>query len=284
MKLIRFGEKGKEKPGIADADNNRFDLSGYFFDWDSNFFEQNGLEKLQEVINLKKSTLSLVPKETRWGSCIARPYKIIGIGLNYSDHAKESGMEIPKEPIVFMKATNTINGPYDEVIIPKGSEKTDWEVELGIIIKKETAYLSSSADAANCIAGYCISHDVSERAFQLERGGQWIKGKSCATFNPIGPWMATTDEIKDVSNLSMELKVNGIQMQKGNTNTMIFDVYYLVWYLSQFLTLEAGDVITTGTPPGVGLGMKPPRYLKAGDVVELSIEELGSQQQKFINA
>lgn len=284
MKLIRFGEKGNEKPGILDTDNNRFDLSDYFTDWDSNFFEQNGLNKLNEVINQKKSTFQLIPEEVRWGPCVARPYKIIGIGLNYSDHAKESAMEIPKEPIVFMKATNTLNGPYDDVIIPKGSEKTDWEVELGIIIKKETAYLASPADAAGSIAGYCISHDVSERAFQLERGGQWMKGKSCITFNPIGPWMATTNEVKNVLNLSMELNVNGSRMQKGNTNTMIFNVYHLVWYLSQFLTLEAGDLITTGTPPGVGLGMKPPQYLKAGDVVELSIEGLGSQKQKFINA
>ena len=193
-------------------------------------------------------------------------------------------MEIPKEPIVFMKATNTINGPFDDVIIPKGSEKTDWEVELGIVIKKETSYLSSPDEAAACIAGYCISNDVSERAFQLERGGQWDKGKSSLTFNPVGPWMATTDEIDNVLNLAMELKVNGAVMQRGNTSTMIFDVYYLVWYLSQFMTLEAGDVITTGTPPGVGLGMKPARYLKAGDIVELSIEQLGSQLQKFVNA
>jgi 2,4-didehydro-3-deoxy-L-rhamnonate hydrolase len=282
MRLIRFGEKGNEKPGIIDRDNSRYDLSGFFGDWDSNFFEHNGLEKLKEVLNSKKSSLPVVPAEIRLGACVARPYKIIGIGLNYSDHARESGMEIPKEPIVFMKATNTINGPYDDVIIPKGSEKTDWEVELGIIVKKEAAYLSSPDEAADYIAGYCISHDVSERAFQLERSGQWVKGKSSLTFNPVGPWMVTTDEIADVSNLSMELKVNGTLMQHGNTNTMIFDVNYLVWYLSQFLTLEAGDVITTGTPPGVGLGMKPPRYLKAGDVVELSIEQLGNQRQKFI--
>lgn len=284
MKLIRFGEKGNEKPGIIDENNNRLDLSRYFNDWDSSFFEQNGLEKLKDLLALKKGTLPLVSATERWGSCVSRPYKIIGIGLNYSDHAKESGMEIPKEPIVFMKATNTINGPYDDVIIPKGSDKTDWEVELGIIIKKETNNLASPAEAAGSIAGYCISHDVSERAFQLERGGQWMKGKSCATFNPIGPWMLTTDEIEDVSNLAMNLKVNGLQMQEGNTKTMIFDVCYLVWYLSQFLILEAGDVISTGTPPGVGFGMKPPRYLKAGDVVELSIEKLGVQQQKFINA
>lgn len=284
MKLIRFGEKGKEKPGILDEVGARLDLSGYFKDWDNDFFEQNGLEKVKEVLNENKSSLPIVPSEARWGSCVARPYKIIGIGLNYSDHAKESGMEIPKEPIAFMKATNTISGPYDDVAIPKNSEKTDWEVELGIIIKTETAYLSSPAESAAHIAGYCISHDVSERAFQLERGGQWMKGKSCPTFNPVGPWMITTDEINDVSNLSMELKVNDKLMQKGNTSTMIFDVYYLVWYLSQFMTLEAGDVISTGTPPGVGLGMKPPKYLKAGDVVELSIAQLGYQKQKFINA
>ena len=284
MKLIRFGEKGKEKPGILDSENRRLDLSLFFKDWDSDFFEHNGLEKLQDVLALNGSSLPVVSPDIRWSACVARPYKIIGIGLNFSDHARESGMEIPKEPIVFMKATNTINGPFDDVIIPKGSEKTDWEVELGIIIKKETAYLASPESAAACIAGYCISNDVSERAFQLERGGQWDKGKSSLTFNPVGPWMSTTDEIDDVLNLAMELKVNGAVMQRGNTSTMIFDVYYLVWYLSQFMTLEAGDVITTGTPPGVGLGMKPPRYLKAGDIVELSIEQLGSQLQKFVNA
>ena len=284
MKLIRFGEKGKEKPGIIDSENRRLDLSLFFKDWDSDFFEHNGLEKLQDVLALNGSSLPVISPEIRWGACVARPYKIIGIGLNFSDHARESGMEIPKEPIVFMKATNTINGPYDDVLIPKGSEKTDWEVELAIIIKKECSYLTSPHKAAACIAGYCISNDVSERAFQLERGGQWDKGKSSLTFNPVGPWMSTADEIDDVLNLAMELKVNGAVMQRGNTSTMIFDVYYLVWYLSQFMTLEAGDVITTGTPPGVGLGMKPPRYLKAGDIVELSIEQLGSQLQKFVNA
>jgi 2,4-didehydro-3-deoxy-L-rhamnonate hydrolase len=284
MKLIRYGEKGNEKPGILDSQNKRLDLSLFFKDWDNDFFENNGLEKLRNVLALNEPSLPVVSPDIRWGACVARPYKIIGIGLNYSDHARESGMEIPKEPIVFMKATNTINGPYDDVLIPKGSEKTDWEVELGIIIRKEAAYLSSPEEAAGFIAGYCISNDVSERAFQLERGGQWVKGKSCLTFNPVGPWMVTADEIADVSNLRMELKVNGNLMQQGNTSTMIFDAYYLVWYLSQFMTLEAGDVITTGTPPGVGLGMKPPRYLKAGDVVELSIEQLGSQLQKFVNA
>ena len=284
MKLIRFGEKGNEKPGILDSENRRLDLSLFFKDWDSDFFEHNGLEKLQDVLALNGSSLPVVSPDIRWSACVARPYKIIGIGLNFSDHARESGMEIPKEPIVFMKATNTINGPFDDVIIPKGSEKTDWEVELGIIIKKECSYLTSPDEAAACIAGYCISNDVSERAFQLERGGQWDKGKSSLTFNPVGPWMATSDEINDVLNLAMELKVNGSVMQRGNTSTMIFDVYYLVWYLSQFMTLEAGDVITTGTPPGVGLGMKPPRYLKGGDIVELSIEQLGSQLQKFVNA
>ena len=238
---------------------------------------------------LKKQVANLgafpeVPESARWGACVARPGKVICIGLNYSDHAAESGMELPTEPIIFQKGANTVVGPYDHILIPRKSEKTDWEVELGIVIGKDARYLDSVEEAKDYIAGYCISHDVSERAFQLERGGQWTKGKSCDHFNPLGPFLSTPDEIAEVHQLSMYLWVNGVQMQKGNTNTMVFNCYFIVHYLSQFMTLEAGDVISTGTPPGVGLGMKPPQYLKAGDVVELEIEGLGKQKQVCVNA
>lgn len=283
MKLIRFGEKGEERPGVVDEKGNRKDLSGLFKDWDRDFFEQGRIHALK--IHLKETaSLPDVPEDARWASCIARPGKVICIGLNYSDHAAESGMPIPVEPIVFQKGSNTVIGPYDPVLIPRKSEKTDWEVELGVVIGKDTRYLDSIEDAKACIAGYCISHDVSERAFQLERGGQWTKGKSCDNFNPLGPFLVTPDEIQDVHGLSMSLHVNGKQMQKGNTRNMIFDCWYLVHYLSQFMTLEAGDLISTGTPPGVGLGMKPAQYLKEGDIVELSIEGLGSQKQVCRNA
>ena len=288
MKLIRFGDVDKEKPGIIDANGNRKDVSNYFKDWDRNFFQNDGIAQLEKLLETKNDLsieqLPDVPSSARWGACVARPGKVICIGLNYSDHAKESGMAIPTEPIVFQKGANTVVGPFDHILIPRKSEKTDWEVELGIIIGKDARYLDSVDSAKDYIAGYCISHDVSERAFQLERGGQWTKGKSCDTFNPIGPFLATADEIKDVQNLSMSLWVNGIQMQKGSTNTMIFDCNFIVHYLSQFMTLEAGDLISTGTPPGVGLGMKPPQYLKAGDKVVLSIESLGEQKQICVNA
>lgn len=281
MKLIRFGEAGNEKPGILDQQGKRKDLSGIFTDWDRKFFQQGGITALAKQ-NL--DACPEVPEDARWGACVARPGKVICIGLNYSDHAAESGMPIPSEPIVFQKGANTVVGPYDPILIPRKSEKTDWEVELGIVIGKDARYLDAVEDAKDYIAGYCISHDVSERAFQLERGGQWTKGKSCDNFNPLGPFLSTPDEIADVHNLSMSLWVNGVQMQKGNSNTMVFNCYYIVHYLSQFMTLEAGDVISTGTPPGVGLGMKPPQYLKEGDVVELEIEGLGRQKQICVNA
>ena len=283
MKLIRFGNRGEEKPGVLDSKGKRKDVSHLFKDWDRICFQEHGFVA---IINSIKEIDALpdVPENERWASCIARPGKVICIGLNYSDHATESGMAIPSEPIVFQKGANTVVGPYDDILIPRKSIKTDWEVELGIVIGKEARYLNSVEDAKDHIAGYCISHDVSEREFQLERGGQWTKGKSCDNFNPLGPFLATADEINDVHNLSMSLHVNGRQMQKGNTSFMVFDCYYLVYYLSQFMTLEAGDLISTGTPPGVGFGMKPPQYLKAGDVVELSIEGLGNQKQKCINA
>lgn len=284
MKLIRFGNPGAEKPGVLTDTNKRKDLSGFFSDWDRNFFRESGLNKLQQVLQEQEDALPDVPAKLRWASCVARPGKVICIGLNYSDHAAESGMPVPLEPIVFQKAANTVVGPYDPILIPRGSEKTDWEVELGIIIGKDARYLPSIDAAKNYIGGYCISHDVSERAFQLERGGQWTKGKSCDNFNPLGPFLATADELGDVHALNMKLLVNGEQMQQGNTRTMIFDCYYLVHYLSQFMTLEAGDLISTGTPPGVGLGMKPARYLKAGDRVTVEIEGLGSQEQVCLPA
>ena len=283
MKLIRFGEIGAEKPGIIDGAGKRKDLSQHFRDWDRAFFQASGMDNLKSLME-QNPALPDVPENERWGAPVARPGKVICIGLNYSDHAAESGMAIPTEPIVFQKGSNTVVGPYDTVLIPRKSTKTDWEVELGLIIGQDARYLDSVEDANKYIVGYTISHDVSEREFQLERGGQWTKGKSCDTFNPLGPFLLTADEIIDVHNLGMTLHVNGREMQKGNTGTMVFDCYYLVHYLSQFMTLEAGDVITTGTPPGVGLGMKPPQYLKAGDVVELSIEGLGQQKQVCANA
>jgi 2-keto-4-pentenoate hydratase/2-oxohepta-3-ene-1,7-dioic acid hydratase in catechol pathway len=284
MKLIRFGERGSEKPGIL-AEDRRRDLSGEFRDWDGAFFASEGLESLRGLLR-KRSPESFpeVPETTRWGAPIARPRKIVCIGLNFHDHARESGMEIPKEPILFLKATNTVVGPNDDVLIPRRGEKTDWEVELGVIIGREARYLRSLDEADGSIAGYCISHDVSEREFQLERGGQWSKGKSCDTFNPLGPWLATPDEVPGVTSVAMKLWVNGELRQNGSTGTMIFGPSHLVHYISQFMTLEPGDLISTGTPPGVGLGMKPPRYLKAGDVVELEIDGLGRQRQRCVQA
>lgn len=283
MKLIRFGDAGNEKPGIIANDGKRKDMSAFCKEWDRTFFQNDGMDHLRKML-VDISQFPTVPEEVRWASCIARPGKVICIGLNYSDHAAESGMPIPTEPIVFQKGANTVVGPYDDILIPRKSTKTDWEVELGIVIGKDACYLNSVEDAKDYIAGYCISHDVSEREFQLERGGQWTKGKSCDNFNPLGPFLATADEVNDVHNLSMSLHVNGREMQKGNTCNMIFNCYYLVHYLSQFMTLEAGDLISTGTPPGVGLGMKPAQYLKEDDVVELTIEKLGSQKQVCINA
>lgn len=281
MKLIRFGKQGVEKPGVLDEKGIRRDLSNEFTDWNRAFFQCGGLQKLG---TLDISKFTEVDSKERLGSCVSRPGKVICIGLNYSDHAAESGMAIPEEPIIFQKGANTVVGPNDDILIPRNSQKTDWEVELGIVIGKDARYLSSMEAAKEYIAGYCISHDISERAFQLEKGGQWTKGKSCDNFNPLGPFLATPDEIDDVHNLRMQLWVNGVKMQDGNTKTMIFDCYYVVHYLSQFMTLEAGDVISTGTPPGVGLGMKPPIYLKAGDEVALEIEGLGRQEQKCSNA
>lgn len=277
MKLTRFGVAGAEKPGVLLNDGRRKDLSDYFTDWDRSFFNNDGLKKLENLLQ-KSELLPEVADEERLGACIARPGKVICIGINYADHAAEAGMPIPAEPVVFLKAANTVVGPNDPIIIPRNSCKTDWEVELGVIIGKDARYLSSLEIVDEYIAGYCISNDVSEREFQLERGGQWDKGKSCDNFNPIGPFMVTRDEVGDLNNLQLTTKVNGQTRQMGNTQNMIFDVNTLVHYLSQFMTLEAGDLITTGTPPGVGMGMSPPTYLQEGDLVELEIDDLGFQR------
>ncbi len=279
MRFIRFGPIGEERPGVMDSGGVRRDLSARFTDWDTKFFAAENASQLAQVLKSEVASFPAVPETERWAAPIARPGKVICIGLNYSDHAEESGMPIPAEPIVFLKGSNTVVGPYDNVQIPRASEKTDWEVELGVVIGHAARYLESPESATRHIAGFCISHDVSERAFQLERGGQWTKGKSCDTFNPLGPYLVTPDELPDVNALAMKLWVNGQLRQNGTTSKMIFNVPFLIHYLSQFMTLEPGDLISTGTPPGVGLGMKPPKYLKAGDVVELEIEHLGRQKQ-----
>lgn len=280
MLLFRFGEKDQEKPGVVIGKAKK-DCSAHFTDWNREFFNNNGLEALKSLVDDGGGSLPDVPDGIRYGSCVARPGTLMCIGLNYSDHAEESGMEPPPEPVIFQKVSNAVIGPYDDVIIPKGSRKTDWEVELGVVIGQDALYLDSVEEAENYIAGYCISQDVSERAFQLEREGQWTKGKSCPTFNPLGPYLYPASDIGDANNLAMELKVNGEIKQNGNTKNMIFSPSFLVHYLSQFMLLEAGDVLSTGTPAGVGAGMTPPQFLRNGDVVELSIEKLGTQKQTF---
>lgn len=277
MKLMRVGQPGHEKPAILDAEGKIRDLSAHVKDIGGDAISPEGLKK---IAGLDLSTLPVLT-EDRIGACVAGTGKFICIGLNFSDHAAETGAAVPPEPVIFMKATSAIVGPNDNVVIPRGSEKTDWEVELGVVIGKTAKYVSE-ADALDYVAGYCVSHDVSERAFQTERQGQWTKGKSCDTFGPIGPWLVTKDEIADPQNLGMWLKVNGETMQNGSSKTMVYGVANVVSYLSQFMSLHPGDVISTGTPPGVGLGMKPQRFLKAGDVVELGIEGLGSQKQTFV--
>lgn len=275
MKFLRYGETGQEKPGLLDADGNIRDLSAHVSDLSGAVLNPEALVKLG---SLDVNALPKVEGNPRLGPCVAGTGKFICIGLNYADHAAESGMAVPPEPVIFMKATSAIVGPNDDLLIPRGSEKTDWEVELGIVIGKTAKYVSEE-DALDYVAGYCTLHDVSERAFQIERAGQWTKGKSCDTFGPTGPWLVTKDEVADPQNLKMWLTVNGETMQDGSTKTMVYGVRHLVSYLSQFMSLQPGDIISTGTPPGVGMGMKPPRYLKAGDVVELGIEGLGSQKQ-----
>jgi 2-keto-4-pentenoate hydratase/2-oxohepta-3-ene-1,7-dioic acid hydratase in catechol pathway len=283
MKLVRFGLSGQERPGIVTADGRLKDVSAHVRDYDHAFFAAGGLATLRGLA-ARADDLPDAPAGVRLGAPVARPRNVFAIGLNYSDHAKETGAAIPTEPILFMKATSAICGPHDPILIPRGSRKTDWEVELGVVLGRDARYLPAKEAAGACIAGYCVANDVSERAFQLEHGGQWSKGKSCDTFLPLGPWLVTADEVPDPQRLGLRLEVNGVSRQNGTTATMIFDVWHIVHYLSQFLTLEAGDVLITGTPPGVGMGMKPPVFLAAGDVVTLSIDGLGSQRSVCENA
>jgi 2-keto-4-pentenoate hydratase/2-oxohepta-3-ene-1,7-dioic acid hydratase in catechol pathway len=278
MKLIRFGKEGQEKPGIH-LEGKNYDLSTFIKDYDESFFEQNGLQKLAGIVNEEK--LPLVEDGQRIGSPIARPSKILCIGLNYAKHAKETGAAIPTEPILFMKSTSSLTGPFDNIIIPKNSEKTDWEVELGVVIGKKASYVSEE-EAMDYVAGYVLHNDVSERAFQLERGGTWDKGKGCDSFAPLGPWLVTKDEIPNPHQLRLWLSLNGKMMQDSNTDDLIFNIPQLISYSSQFMTLLPGDVISTGTPAGVGLGFSPNIYLKPGDVVELGIDGLGSSKQTAI--
>jgi len=278
MKLIRFGKEGQEKPGIH-LEGKNYDLSAFIKDYDESFFEQNGLQKLVGIINEEK--LPLVEDGQRIGSPIARPSKILCIGLNYAKHAKETGAAIPTEPILFIKSTSSLTGPFDNIIIPKNSEKTDWEVELGVVIGKKASYVSEE-EAMDYVAGYVLHNDVSERAFQLERGGTWDKGKGCDSFAPLGPWLVTKDEIPNPHKLRLWLSLNGKMMQDSNTDDLIFNIPQLISYSSEFMTLLPGDVISTGTPAGVGLGFSPNIYLKPGDVVELGIDGLGSSKQTAI--
>ena len=283
MYLMRIGAPGAEKPVARIDEETYVDLSDVVTDFDEEFFGSDGLNRVRPIVT-ERTTAGRVSRFAgeRVGAPVARPHQILCIGLNYRDHAAESGMPVPDEPILFTKSPNTLVGPDDDVRIPRGSTKTDWEVELGIVIGRRTGYLDSVEEARDAIAGYVVVNDVSERAFQLERGGQWAKGKSAETFNPAGPWLATTDEIDDVLDLDMWLDVNGVRRQTGSTKTMIFDPYFIVHYLSQFLVLEPGDLINTGTPPGVGMGLTPPVYLQPGDVMELGIEQLGRQRQHVL--
>ena len=276
MKFLRLGSLNKEKPAILDENGIRRDLSSIVVDFNPNTINADTIKKIKKI-NIKK--LPEIDQSVRIGACVSKPEKFIGIGLNYKDHAKETGMKEPDEPIVFIKANSCISGPNDNVVLPKKSKKTDWEVELGIVIGKKTQYISEK-ESINHIFGYCIVNDVSEREFQIERSGQWDKGKGCDTFGPIGPYLVTKDEIADVQNLNLQLSLNGKIMQEGNTNKMIFNVNYIVSYLSQFMTLNPGDIITTGTPPGVGMARNPQMFLKNGDEMTLKIDHLGFQKQK----
>jgi 2-keto-4-pentenoate hydratase/2-oxohepta-3-ene-1,7-dioic acid hydratase in catechol pathway len=278
MKLVRYGTPGTERAGMLAADGSIRDLAEHVSDITGSTFAP---EMLQTLAALDPKALPLVPGSPRLGACLRGVGKFICIGLNYSDHAAESGMEVPKEPVVFMKATSAITGPNDAVMIPRDSKKTDWEVELGVVIGREARYVEEE-DALSYVAGYCVVNDLSERAFQLEGTGQWVKGKSADTFGPIGPWLVTTDEIPDPQKLRLWLEVNGKRYQDGSTSTMVFGVAHLVSYLSRFMSLQPGDIISTGTPPGVGLGQKPPRYLHPGDVMRLGIDGLGQQEQRVI--
>ena len=278
MKLLRVGEKGKEKPAILDNDGKIRDISIHIDDLNP---VNLNFETISKLKNLDLSSLPELSSNERVGSCITKPGKFVAIGLNFSDHAAESNLPVPSEPIMFMKATSSINGPNDNIEILPDSKKLDWEVELGIIIGKEAKHIKEN-ESQNHILGYCLVNDVSEREWQIEKMGQWVKGKSHDTFGPIGPYLVTKDEIKDINNLNMSLDLNGNRMQSGNTNTMIFNVDVIVSYVSKFMSLQAGDIITTGTPPGVGMGMKPQQFLKAGDTMKLSIENLGEQNSKVV--
>jgi 2,4-didehydro-3-deoxy-L-rhamnonate hydrolase len=279
MKLIRFGKSGQEKPGVVLPDGKRIDTSAFGEDYNEQFFTNDGIARLAAWLKINQSTCPAVDPSERLGAPLARPSKIVCIGLNYVDHAKETGAAIPSEPIVFFKSTTAIVGPNDQLVIPKNSVKTDWEVELAVVIGKKATYVEEK-DANDHIAGYLLHNDYSERAFQLERNGQWVKGKSCDTFAPLGPWLATADEIADIHNVRLWLTVNGKTLQDGNTSNLIFKIPFLVSYLSQFMTLLPGDIISTGTPAGVGLGQKPePFYVKPGDIIELGIDGLGSSKQ-----
>ena len=279
MKLLRVGKKGKEKPAVLDSNGSIRDLSSYLNDFTPENLNFSIIEKLKAMDLQRLPELS---KEERIGPCVSKPGKFVAIGLNYSDHAKEVGAEVPKEPIVFMKANSSVCGPNDDIEIEKNSKKLDWEVELGIIIGKEVKN-TEEKDAADHILGYCLVNDISEREWQIEKLGQWVKGKSHDTYGPIGPYIVTTDEIKDINNLNLSLDVNEKRMQTGNTKTMIFNVYFIVSYLSKFMSLQPGDIITTGTPPGVGMGRKPQVFLKAGDRMKLSIDNLGKQSAKVLS-
>ncbi len=278
MKLLRVGDRGKEKPAVLDKNNKIRSLENFIDDFDS---KNLNFETIKKIEKLDLTSLKEISNNTRIGPCIKNPGKFIAIGLNYSDHAAESGMAIPKEPIIFQKASSSISGPNDQVILPEGSKKLDWEIELAFVIGKEAKNITE-AQAPGHILGYCIANDISEREWQLEMGGNWTKGKSGDTFGPIGPYLVTKDEIPNINNLSLNLKLNGKVMQKGNTDKMIFNVFFILSYLSKFMSLQAGDIVTTGTPPGVGMGMKPQVFLKKGDVMNLAIDCLGQQKQEVI--
>ncbi|PIB30420.1 ureidoglycolate lyase [Maribacter sp. 4U21] len=278
MKLIRFGKVGKERPGVQLKDGSQINVSGFGQDYDEHFFGNDGIEQLKKWLDTNKDSCPKISDSERLGPPLTRPSKIVCVGLNYAKHAAESGMEVPLEPVLFFKATSAIVGPYDDLIIPRGSKKTDWEVELAVVIGKKASYVEEK-DALNHVAGYVLHNDYSERAYQIERSGQWVKGKSCDTFAPLGPFIATTDEIEDPNNLNLWLKLNGETVQNSSTSDFIFNVQEVVSYISKFMTLLPGDVISTGTPFGVGLGFNPPKYLKPGDVVELGIDGLGKSKQ-----
>jgi 2,4-diketo-3-deoxy-L-fuconate hydrolase len=279
MKLVRYGNKGSERPGMLDAQGVLRDLSSFIHDIDGRALSSSSLETLRR---LDPASLPLVNGSQRFGACVGGVGKFVCVGLNYSDHAAESGMEVPKEPVLFMKATSSICGANDEIELPRHSQKTDWEVELGVVIGTEAKYVSE-ADALSHVAGYCVVNDLSERAYQLEGTGQWVKGKSADTFGPIGPWLVTADEISDPQDLRLWLEVDGHRYQDGSTATMVFGVAHLISYISRYMSLQPGDIISTGTPPGVGLGQKPPRFLKAGNVIRLGVDGLGVQQQTVVN-